>query len=39
MDMSEVCLLIREYRPRVDYKYVKLEDIQRKLSAESDVDI
>ena len=26
-DMAEICLLIREYRPRIRYKYVEVNDL------------
>lgn len=26
--MSEICLYLREYRPRIGYRYIKTEDLQ-----------
>jgi len=29
MDLAEICILLREYRPRVTYKYVDLSELQK----------
>ncbi len=36
VETAEVCLLLREYRPRIGYKYVEIEELQKLVNSKQE---